>query len=100
MAKTQTNIPNLVTALVARTQFGQIMRRAKNGKERFIVDRRGEPQIIIMGIQDYLKTIAPPRPAVAAIREAAVRNGTSKMTMAEINRIIRKVRKERKNTKI
>jgi len=95
MAKTQTNIPNLVTALVARTQFGQIMRRAKHSKERFIVDRRGEPQIIIMGIQDYLKTIAPPRSAVAAIREASLRNGSNKMTMAEINREIRSFRKER-----
>src|SRR5277367_5002166 len=97
MAKTQTNIPNVVTALVARTQFGQIMRRAKNSKERFIVDRRGEPQVIIMGIQEYLRTIAPEDPVIAAIRTEAKRNSTNKMSMTEINKIIREVRKERKH---
>src|SRR5579863_7390205 len=96
MAKTQTNIPNVVTALVARTQFGQIMRRAKHSKERFIVDRRGEPQVVIMGIHEYLRTIAPEDPVLAAMRAEAKRNRTNKMSMRDIDREIRAYRKDRK----
>ncbi len=49
--------PRVVSALTARTQLTQIMRRAKKGRERFVVDRR-EPQVIIMGIEDFLRNIA------------------------------------------
>jgi hypothetical protein len=38
------------SALTARTQFGQILRRVKQKNERFLVGRRGEPQAIIIGI--------------------------------------------------
>jgi prevent-host-death family protein len=52
MATSPNSVPKIVSALAARTQFGQIMRRARAKNERFIVDRRGEPQVVIMGIQD------------------------------------------------
>ena len=40
--------PNVVSAVTARTQFGQILHRVKQNNERFVVDRRGEPQAVIM----------------------------------------------------
>ena len=49
-----------VDAHVARTQFGQIMNRAVENNERFIVDRRGEPAVVIMSVEDFIKTVAPP----------------------------------------
>jgi hypothetical protein len=33
--------------------------RTKNN-ERFIVDRRGEPAVVIMSVQDFIRTTAPP----------------------------------------
>lgn len=51
--------PRVVSALTARTQLTQIMRRAKKGRERFVVDQRGEPQVVIVGIEDFLANIAP-----------------------------------------
>ena len=65
------SVPKIISALAARTQLGQIMRRARVDQARFVVDRRGEPQIVIMGIKDFLKTIAPEKHVVAAIRAAA-----------------------------
>jgi hypothetical protein len=60
MSRTQKNMPRIVTAFEARTQLGEIMRRASGEKqERFIVGRRGEPKIIIMGFNDFMRTIAP-----------------------------------------
>lgn len=52
---------NVVSALTARTQFGQIMKRASQKNERFVVDRRGQPSVIIMSIMDYIDTVAPTR---------------------------------------
>ena len=59
MATSNSSVPVIVSALAARTQLGQIMRRARRENARFVVDRRGEPQVVIMGIKDFLKTIAP-----------------------------------------
>ena len=50
---------NIVSALTARTQLAQILPRATKTNERFVVDRRGEPSVIIMSIKDYVDTIAP-----------------------------------------
>jgi len=95
MGTTPESLPRIVSALAARTQLGQIMRRARRDDVRFVVDRRGEPQVVIMGIKDFLKTIAPEKKTLAAIRNAARKNGKSKISMREINREIRAYRKER-----
>ncbi len=85
----------VISALAARTQLGQIMRRARLEQARFVVDRRGEPQIVIMGIKDFLKNIAPEKKVLAAIRADARKKGKDKMSLREINREIRAYRRER-----
>ena len=95
MATSPNSIPKTVTALAARTQFGQIMRRARAENTRFVVDRRGEPQVVIMSIKDFLKTIAPEKKAMAAIRAASRNKGADKLSLREINREIRAYRRER-----
>ena len=37
-----------IDAHIARTQFGQLMDLAVDNNERFIVDRRGEPAVVII----------------------------------------------------
>jgi len=88
--------PRVVSALAARTQFGQIMRRAKMGHERFVVDRRGEPQVVIMGIEDFLRNIAPEPEVLAAIRAASKQAATDKISLREIDEEISAYRRERK----
>jgi hypothetical protein len=43
-----TGMDHCIDAHLARTQFGQIMDLATKNNERFIVDRRGEPAVVIM----------------------------------------------------
>ena len=92
---------NVISALTARTQLGQILKRASECDERFLVDRRGQPSVIIMSIKDYIKNIAPTPPAYRAIREDAKRKGTNQLSMREIDREIAAVRRQRqvKNSK-
>src|SRR5258707_11215169 len=49
-----------IDAHIARTQLGQIMDLATKNNERFIVDRRGEPAVVIMSVQDFIRTAPPP----------------------------------------
>jgi prevent-host-death family protein len=86
---------NVVSALTARTQLGQILKRASEKDERFVVDRRNKPSVIIMSVRDYIRTIAPAPGAYRAIRQAAKKNGASTLTMREIDREIAAVRRER-----
>ena len=94
--KSSKRLPRVVSALTARTQFGQILRRAKQKDERFIVDRRGEPQVIIMSIKDYIETIAPAPKWLKEIWAESRRKGTDKLTLREINAEIAAYRKEQR----
>ncbi len=85
---------NVISALTARTQFGQIMRRATRKDERFLVDRRGKPQVIIMGVKDYIKTIAPAPRALKKIWAESKRKATNRLTMPQIDAEIRAARRE------
>ena len=96
MGAKENAMPKSITALAARTQFGQIMRRASGKKrERFIVDKRGEPTVVIMGVEDFLKTIAPEPEVLASIRADAKKNKTGELSMQSIDREIAAYRKER-----
>ncbi|HXP83381.1 MAG TPA: type II toxin-antitoxin system Phd/YefM family antitoxin [Bryobacteraceae bacterium] len=87
---------NVVSALTARTQFGQIMRRASQKNERFLVDRRGQPAVIIMSIKDYIDTIAPTPDWLKSIGDEAKRKGLNKLSMRQIDAEIAASRRERR----
>jgi prevent-host-death family protein len=74
-----------IDAHVARTQFGQIMDLATKNHERFIVDRRGEPAIVIMSVQDFIRTAAPPPDWLQKAWTGAKRRGLDSMTLDDIN---------------
>lgn len=47
-----------IDVVMAGTQFGQIMHVATKNNERFIVDRRAEPAVVIMSVQNFIRTAA------------------------------------------
>ena len=83
---------SVVSALTARTQLGQIIKRATKNNERFVVDRRGEPSVIIMSVKDYIDTIAPAPKELRAMQQRAKRTGADKFSMRQIDKIIAEVR--------
>jgi prevent-host-death family protein len=85
-----------VDAHVARTQFGQIMNRAIENNERFVVDRRGEPAVVIMSVKDFIKTVAPPPQWLEKAWSSAKRRGLDKLTPQEIDLEIKTYRREQK----
>jgi len=63
-----------VNATDAKNRFGDLIRRAYQGKEHLIVERGGIPVVAIVPISDYQQLLAPTgpsAPAQAAQRAAA-----------------------------
>ncbi|HLK22654.1 MAG TPA: type II toxin-antitoxin system Phd/YefM family antitoxin [Bryobacteraceae bacterium] len=86
-----------ISALTARTQFGQIMDRAVEHNERFLVKRNGEPAVLILSVADYIKTFAPPPDWLVESWEDAKRKGSDKLTMKEIDAEIAAARRDRRS---
>src|SRR6266446_3298281 len=85
-----------IDAHLARTQFGQIMDLVTKNNERFIVDRRGQPAVVIMSVQDFIRTTAPPPDWLEKAWRGAKRRGLDKLTSADIDAEIAAYRREKK----
>jgi prevent-host-death family protein len=86
----------IVPALTARTQLGQILTRVRKNRERFVVDKRGEPQAVIMSVEEYLRHFAKRPEALAEIQKEAKAKKLNRLSLREINLEIRKYRRERR----
>ncbi|HEV3115092.1 MAG TPA: type II toxin-antitoxin system Phd/YefM family antitoxin [Candidatus Binataceae bacterium] len=86
-----------VDAHIARTQFGQIMDRAVKNNERFIIERRGEPAVVIMSVQDFIRTAAPAPDWLQKAWKGAKRRGLDKLTPDDVNAEIAAYRREKKH---
>ena len=85
-----------VDAHLARTQFGQIMDRAVENNERFVVERRGEPAVVIMSVQDFIRTAAPPPDWLEKAWSGAKKRGLDKLTTPDIDEEISAHRREKR----
>jgi prevent-host-death family protein len=81
----ETLMDHRIDAHMARTQFGQIMDLATKNNERFIVDRRGEPAVVIMSVQDFIRTAAPPPDWLQKAWSGAKRRGLDTLARADID---------------
>lgn len=85
-----------IDAHLSRTQLGQIMDLAVRNNERFIVDRRGEPAVVIMSVEDFVRTAAPPPDWLSKAWAGAKRRGLDRLTPDEIEAEIEAHRREKR----
>jgi prevent-host-death family protein len=85
-----------VDAHLARTQFGQLMDRAVENNERFVVERRGEPAVVIMSVQDFIRTAAPPPDWLEKAWNGAKKRGLDKLSGLDIDAQISAYRREKR----
>src|SRR5436190_23072409 len=74
-----------IDAHIARTQFGQIMDLATRNNERFIVDRRGEPAVVIMSVGDFIRMAAPPTDWLQKAWSGAKRRGVDALSRQDVD---------------
>src|SRR5271170_2253309 len=98
MASTPTsdrNVPIVVSALRARSNFGKLLRRIDDERRSLVIEKRGTPRAILLSIRDYVKLAAPEPEVLRVIGEESERNKTSKLTLRQIDRIIKTARAQK-----
>jgi|SRR5271168_1110251 len=83
----------VVSVLRARANFGKLLRRVDDERRSLVIAKRGTPKAILLSIRDYVKLAAPEPEVLRVIGEEAERNGTSRLTSPQIDRIIKASRK-------
>ena len=94
--KTMASGSIVVSALRARANLGNLLRRVDDERRSLVIEKRGTPKAVLISIRDYVKLAAPEPEVLRAIGENAERNGTSKLTTREIQRIIKATRARRR----
>jgi prevent-host-death family protein len=89
----------VVSALRARANFGKLLRRAEDERRSLVIEKRGTPKAVLLGIRDYVKLAAPEPEVLRVIGEESERSGTSSLTARQIEQVIKASRTERSKRK-
>jgi prevent-host-death family protein len=85
----------LIDALTARTRFGEIMEKAANEQTRFVVSRRGKAKVIIMSVEEYLRSVVKTPDVLVKLHNDARKAGMDKISDEEIDAEIKAHRKSK-----
>lgn len=87
---------NTISALAVRGKFGQMLKQIENERKSFVIERRGQPKAVILGIKDYIKLASPEPEILAAIGFQSEKNKTNRLTMDQIDAVIKEARQKNK----
>lgn len=91
--KKQQNI--VVSALRARTHFGHLLRRVENEGRSLVIEKRGTPRAVLLGIRDYVRLAAPEPEVLRVIGEESKSKGWDKLTSRQIDQMIKAYRADK-----
>ena len=96
MAKMQKNESIVVSALLARTNFGKLLRRVEEERRSLVIEKRGAPRAIVLSIRHYVRLAAPEPEVLTIIGEESKAKGTDTLNSQQIDNIIRAARHKKK----
>jgi len=96
MKKTYKPASNVISVLTARNRFGRILDEVDKQRRSFVIEKRGRPKAILLGIRDYIRLAAPEPEILKSLGEASIRRGTGKLTTRQIDRVIKEARASRR----
>ncbi len=82
-----------ISALIARTQLGQILERVKKNQDRFLISRKGEATAVILSVEDYLRNVIKQPEVLTKLQKQAKKTGTNKLTLEDIDAEIKAFRR-------
>ena len=83
----------VISALHARTKFGQLLRRVEGEPGTLVIEKRGTPRAVLLSIRNYVRLAAPEPEVLRVLGEESKRKGTTALSSRRIDRIIRAARK-------
>ncbi|HEV3481746.1 MAG TPA: type II toxin-antitoxin system Phd/YefM family antitoxin [Candidatus Acidoferrales bacterium] len=99
MAKTHKKDSIVVSALRARTNFGNLLRRVEDERRSLVIEKRGTPRAVLLSVRDYVRLAAPEPEVLKIIGEKSEARGTDQLTSQQIDKIIADTRAKRPKRK-
>ena len=85
-----------VSALHARANFGQLLRRVADERRSLVIEKRGTPKAVLLSIRDYVRLAAPEPEVLRLIGAESRRNGTDRLSSRQIDQVITAARTRKK----
>jgi len=85
----------MISVDTAQRQFSEIIDRIVDRGERFLVERDGEPVVMMLSVADFVETLAPAPDWLKEVAEESRRQGLDQITSAEIEAEIVATRQDR-----
>jgi len=85
----------VVSALHARANFGRLLSRVEDERRSLVIEKRGAPKAVLLSIRDYVRLAAPEPEVLRVIGEESQRNGTDKLSLAQIDQVIKAARMQK-----
>jgi len=92
MPGTQKKASIVVSALQARTNFGNLLRQVEDERRSLVIEKRGTPRAVLLSIRDYVRLAAPEPEVLKIIGKEAEAKGTDKLSSQQIDSVIRATR--------
>jgi prevent-host-death family protein len=92
MLRTIKNGTIVVSALHARTNFGNLLRRVEDERRSLVIEKRGMPKAVLLSIRDYVRLSAPEPEVLKLIGEESKRKGTHNLKSSQIDQVIKATR--------
>ena len=96
MPGTQKKASIVVSALRARTNFGNLLRQVEDERRSLVIEKRGTPRAVLLSIRDYVRLAAPEPEVLKIIGEESKAKRTDSFSSQQIERIIRATRARKK----
>lgn len=82
----------VVSALRARTNFGNLLQRVEDERRSLVIEKRGTPRAVLLSIRDYVRLATPEPEILRLLGEESRAKGKDKLSSQQIDRIIRETR--------
>ncbi len=82
----------VVSALHARANFGELLRRVADERRSLVIEKRGMPKAVLLSIRDYVRLAAPEPEVLRLIGCESQRQGTNRLSSRQIDRVIQATR--------
>ncbi len=99
MPKAAKNDSIVVSALRARTNFGNLLRRVEDERRSLVIEKRGTPSAVLLSVRDYVRLAAPEPEVLRVLGEESEAKGTDKLSSQQIDTIIKDTRAKRPKRK-
>jgi len=86
----------VVSALRARTHFGQLLRRVEEDGRSLVIEKRGSPRAVLLSLRDYVRLAVPEPEILRILGRESKRKGTHKLSSRRIGQIIKAARRSKR----